>query len=303
VLPLDVPSRGPDLAALACHTVGRSHQSYAYAGRQWALAIDAATQVAALRPDLLAQPPRTWDAVMELAGAGRVLWPLKPVDALMSFFTLCANGGSPCATTAALQSDPAAGIAALERMRGIARRLPVRCFSMNPPETLDALSRDDGFVYCPLLYGYTNYARPGFRGHRIRFADIPEGADGTPRGSTLGGTGIAVSASCRHPRIAMEYAFWIAGADCQRGLYFSAGGQPAHSAAWDDPAANERADGFFSRTRRTIELSWTRPRFAQYIDFQDKAGAVVNRFLQSQDPAGRALGELESLYPHAAHSD
>ena len=39
----------------ARNSVGKSHNSYSFEGQQWALAVDAASQVAAYRPDLLAK--------------------------------------------------------------------------------------------------------------------------------------------------------------------------------------------------------------------------------------------------------
>ncbi len=74
--------------------MGASHASYAHGGHQWALAHDAAAQVAAYRPDLLATPPRTWTEVLELARTGRVLWPAKPIDAFSSLCTLAAHQGA-----------------------------------------------------------------------------------------------------------------------------------------------------------------------------------------------------------------
>ena len=73
LVPLDVPER----AALVAVSVGPSYASYAWQGRQWAFPIDAATQVLALRPDLLSSPPALWRGVLDLARAGRLL-PLRP---------------------------------------------------------------------------------------------------------------------------------------------------------------------------------------------------------------------------------
>ena len=46
-------------------SVGRSSESYEWAGHRWALAVDAAAQVAACRPDLMrragVEVPSTWD--------------------------------------------------------------------------------------------------------------------------------------------------------------------------------------------------------------------------------------------------
>src|SRR4051812_24568425 len=82
LLPLDVRPVG--------HTVGRSDESYFFAGRQWALAIDAAAQISVRRAGSV-DWPGDWEAVESLMRDGRVLCPLAPVHAMMCFFTLCAN--------------------------------------------------------------------------------------------------------------------------------------------------------------------------------------------------------------------
>ena len=51
-------------------SAGPSNRSYEYAGHQWALAVDAAAQFSAYRPDLLESPPGDWDSVLELAHRG-----------------------------------------------------------------------------------------------------------------------------------------------------------------------------------------------------------------------------------------
>ena len=70
LLPLDDYLAAAFLSDQARNSVGRSHASYNYEGHQWALAIDAAAQVSAYRPDLMAQldteVPQTWDDVIAL---------------------------------------------------------------------------------------------------------------------------------------------------------------------------------------------------------------------------------------------
>jgi multiple sugar transport system substrate-binding protein len=105
----ETPAAG-DLAALAAGSPGRSHQSYRYGGHQWALAVDAACQVSARRPDLLPEPPAHWNEVIELSRRGRVLWPLCDVDSAASLLTLLAGLGrsrSPRATRSTPARPPA----------------------------------------------------------------------------------------------------------------------------------------------------------------------------------------------------
>ena len=294
---LDQAGHDAELAALSAESLGRSHESYQWKGHQWGLAIDAAAQVSAYRPDLLDEAPTTWPQVIELARAGRVLWPIKPVDSLMCFYTLCANLGSPCATGDAL-CDPAVAREALAQMQALASCVPRDCLAMNPIETLDRMSAadNDRIAYCPLLYGYTNYARDGYRPRRVRFTNIPAVGDAGPRGSALGGTGIAVSARCQHAELAVRYAFTIAAADCQKSLYFDAGGQPGNAEAWDDDRCNDVTAGFFRDTRETLDRSYMRPRHDGYMTFQDRGGDRVNAFLANGGDVDQAIDDLKSLY-------
>jgi multiple sugar transport system substrate-binding protein len=265
--------------------VGNSYDSYVVDGQVWALPLDAACQVSARREDLLATSPTTWDEVRELAEDGQVLWPLKPVDAICSFQTIAANRGTPCG----LGDDFTGvndGVAVLELMSSISSHLPERCLSMNPIETLDLMSTSDAHAYCPLLFGYTNYARPGYRGSVVHFGNVPSSGRG-PIGSILGGAGLALSARSENVELAVEYALWVTSGQVQRTLYFDSGGQPAHEAAWDDDQTNSAANDFFRATRRTIDTSWIRPRHAGFIDFQDRAGDIVNAYLHDpNDPRG-----------------
>src|SRR5579862_2039774 len=74
-------------------SVGRSYESYSFAGRQWALAIDAAAPVSGWRPDLFsaagAQVPKTWPELLEIARRGLVIIPGAPIDSLMNFYMVC----------------------------------------------------------------------------------------------------------------------------------------------------------------------------------------------------------------------
>src|SRR5262245_57939111 len=55
---LDAAGRDEELRTLSEQSLGISHASYNIDGHQWAVAIDAATQVASYRPDLIDDPPK-----------------------------------------------------------------------------------------------------------------------------------------------------------------------------------------------------------------------------------------------------
>jgi multiple sugar transport system substrate-binding protein len=267
-----------ELAELAAESVGRSHESYSHAGHQYGLASDAAAQVAVYRPDLLPEPPRSWAEVLDLAREGRVLWPTKPIDAYSSLVTMAANAGTPPAQTPGefLPADHLLPV--LERMHELSALVPAVNRTQNPIEIAEMLSTDDRWAYAPLAFGYTNYSRPGFRPGRLRYTDIPSGTAGVA-GSLLGGAGIAVSAASAHLDEARAFAFWVASAGTQAGVYYDGGGQPGNAAAWTDDRLNADTLDFFRGTRATLDGAYLRPRSLGYIDFQDRVSPLVTRAL------------------------
>ena len=297
LLALDGLGRNNELAVLAAQSVGVSHRSYEFHGHQWALAIDAATPVAAFRPDLLEEAPRQWGGVLELARKGQVAFALIPINAFMTFMGMARNLGYALAESPDTFIAPEAGRQVLELMREITALMDPRCLHLDPIGIFDWMSNTaDAPAYSPFGYGYTNYSREGFCRYPLVFADAPGINSDRPDGTVIGGTGIAVSAACKHRDEAVDYAFWIAGAACQAGLFFGTGGQPANAIAWDDDRCNAACRDFFRRTRRTHETAWLRPRYHGYMGFQERGGAIVHACLSGDLAVGATLEYLETAY-------
>jgi multiple sugar transport system substrate-binding protein len=284
------------LQGLAGNSVGPSFPSYHWKGRHWALPIDAAAQVQAWRPDLIDAPLARWDDVVALARRGRVLWPLRSPHQLMSFMTLSANRGTPCATApgALMAQDDA--VAVLELMAELADLVPAECHRLDPIAVLEALAAEDQWAIAPLTYGYVSYARDGFRHKLVRFADLAAVGNDGPSGSVIGGTGLAISAKCAHPDVAFDFAYFTASEGVQRGAYVQSGGQAGHRAAWLDPKVNQAVNGFYRDTLATLDRSWLRPRHEGYLKFQVEGSVAIDRFLDGRIGATEAARELDRLY-------
>lgn len=279
--PFDGAGWDDQLAVLAAESVGRSYESYAHDGHQWGLASDAAAQVSMHRPDLIADPPVTWDGVLELAREGRVLWPAKPIDAFSSLISIAgAHGGVPAATSEAFLEPEVFGFV-LDVMHHLAESVPAENLAQNPIEVSEALAASDRACFVPLLFGYSNYARAGYRAHRLRYRDVPSGPAGIS-GALLGGAGIAVSARSRYVDAARAFAVWVAGREAQCGVYFDAGGQPGNAAAWDDDRINAETDDFFRGTRTTLEQAYLRPRSEGYLKFQETMAPMIRAALRRE---------------------
>ena len=294
LLPLDGLLAEEFLADQARNSVGVSHASYNYGGHQWAAAIDAATPVASWRADLLAEPPQTWEQLLDLANRGAVGVPAIPVDCFMNFLMLCvALGEEPAKSGRQLVSEQI-GVAALERLRDLVGRCSTLCLERNPIATYEALSRGE-ILYCPFAYGYSNYARRGYAAERLLFGGLVS-LQGRRLRSTLGGTGLAISARCEHLDAAVAFTEYVTGPLCQSTLYTHSGGQPGHRAAWLDAQANALCGNFFADTLQTLDEAYLRPRYDGYLHLQDEAGPVVHRYLVEGGDARACLAELDAIY-------
>jgi multiple sugar transport system substrate-binding protein len=286
--------------------VGPSRETYVYAGKTWAVPVDAACQVAVSRPDLMARLgariPENWAGLLELGRQTsqrnmKLAIGLRGVHSLMTFFTLCANLGRPCATR---PTEPLVELAtaqeALEQMRALLVLCPREVLDWNSIELHDAMVARDDLAFCPAVYCYATYAEADQR-RPLRFHDFP-GPHG-PRGSTIGGTGLGISAHCANPEAALTYARFAAAAATQR-AFAAHHGQPARIEAWRDSTLDVRFGGCYGATQRTMEQCWIRPRFAGYLGFQAKAGPLIERHLRGEIAERDLLDRLQKLFESSA---
>jgi multiple sugar transport system substrate-binding protein len=310
LLPLDTVLPANFFDEQAEHSVGPSHRSYLYGGHQWGLATDAAGHVSAYRPDLVEEIgglPQSWEDVLALAESrkseerARVLHPLIPIDAIMSVLSLCAAAGEP-----AYQQDDrivsrSVGRQVLGMLRALVRATHPESLKRNPPRSLDLMSSADEVAFIPLLFGYSNYGRPGFREHLVRFTGVPTIDGGEPSGGVLGGAGVAVSAHTRHPQEAADFAAFVASPEVQRGVYFAGGGQPGHRAAWLDDTVNAASSDFFRDTLANLDNAYLRPRFHGFMECQEDSGKLVHQWLaDGTDSADWLLDRLDAVYQESA---
>jgi len=297
LLPLD------DVLDTESDFVGPSLETYRYAGRLWALPVDAACQVAVARPDLLAQleltPPRDWTAMTAMGERARAqgFWlaiGLKGVHSLMTFFTFCANLGHPCTQDReAPLVDRRTGLAALDALRELLSYCPSEVLDWNSIELHEAMVERDDLVYCPAVYCYATYAEDDIR-KPLRFSGLPGLRGPNCAGSTVGGTGVGLSVHCREPAAALSYIRFLGSAATQK-TFAEHHGQPAHLNAWEDLAIDARFGGCFAATRATMEAAWIRPRYKGYLQFQAKGGDLVEHHLRGEFSADELLDRLEAL--------
>lgn len=298
LLPLEDVLTAEILERHAADAVGASHRSYHYSGRQWGLAADAACQVTAYRPDRLETAPATWEDVLELARRrpGTVALPMHPTHVLCAYLTLCGNHGGDW-------REPAAGVPAIEFLRSL-QAVAGRERS-EPPAILHELTRRDGLLaMVPIVFGYVTYAVYGPDVEvPCTFCDLPSAGSG-PSGALLGGAGLGISPTTRHPAAAAAFASWFCSGEAQRTIVAPGGGQPASRVCWSDAATNRSWNNFFAGTLATMEAASIRPRHPAWPRFQPVAGRyLANALRRNGRPAAVVAGLADLAVRHGLGDD
>lgn len=284
--------------------VGPSLVTYRYDDRIWALPVDAACQVAVARPELLAvldrPAPTNWPDLLQLGEAAqrkgqKLAIGLRGVHSLMTFFTLCANLGRPCATDPMqLLIDRDTAKQALDAIKALLGYCPPQALDWNSIELHDAMVARDDLVFCPAVYCYATYAEADIV-HPLRFSNLPGLVDSNPRGSTIGGTGFGISAKVKDRDAAFAYARYLMESATQK-AFAAHHGQPARVDSWEDPTIGARFSGCYADTRATMEGCWIRPRYAGYLAFQAAGGTLVEQHLRGEAGFDALMSRLETLH-------
>lgn len=283
-------------------SVGPSFDSYSVNGVQWALPLDAATQVAVRKPHLVPDPPVTWDDVESLSAKVPVALSLAGPHAFLTFASMCAAFGAPVGDPGREGTDglpvelvpDGTAIRVLEQMRSIGSRAPSGTAVQNPISLLQRMVDADDIAYCPLVYGYVNYSSA-----TLRFSDAPCAVPGGRHGSIIGGTGLAVSARTEITPVLIDHIDWLMSPDTQRNFIPRHDGQPSSREAWLDPEVDQTSAGFYRSTLATIEDSYVRPRFPGYIAFQSSASAIIRSVVAGSEQVRSGLSRLRTEFASA----
>jgi multiple sugar transport system substrate-binding protein len=285
---------------LEVDSAGKSFDSYIYEDALYALPIDAAAPAASCRMDLLEAAglpvPANWGELLELARRKLVRMPGFSADLFLNFMGMCVSRGSTVAAGDRDLFDHLIALQCLEELRELAAHMPGVIYEWNPIALYEQMASTDDFAYCPFAYSYNNYSRAGFAAKPLRFSLPVKLSGGAAMRTVLGGTGLAISKSCRMPELALEYSLYVAGNTCQSTLYGVCGGQPARRNAWQDPVLNQLTDGFFERTLPGIEAAYVRPRYRGYVAMQEQAGVPIAQYLRDGGPAEPVLDRIDSSF-------
>ena len=164
------------------------------------------------------------------------------------------------------------------------------------------MAQGAAIAYCPLIYGYVNYAAAAPDRHVVRFGDVPVVRAGGPLGSTLGGTGLAVTRRAAVTPELLAHLRYLMSEQTQRCFIPRHDGQPSARAAWRDADVNSRWGNFYRDTLPTVEAAWVRPRYTNFIAFQTAASALIRAALDAGTSAPSLLTELQHQYARSRRS-
>lgn len=307
LLPLDEYLPESFLALQAAGSVGPSYESYGWMGRQYALPVDAAAQVAVIRGDLADaigwRPPVSPEglraAAKELPKGRFTAIPLCPTDIWCVFLTLCAQyKGGEFFTPAGIDED--AGRHALAQMQDWMTFLHPDSIEMNPIQLLDRMGVEEDIVYCPFVFGYTNYARRTAGRVPLVFMDAPR-RSGDGISTLLGGAGIAVSSRSADVDGCMDFIRYVLDPEVQRTTYYIHGGQPGNMSAWRDATCNADCGSFFSNTLYTLQHAYRRNGVPGFNRFQEEAADLVHGCVKDGTQGAATMRQVNHLYQTICH--
>lgn len=291
VQPWDEVFTADELAAWARTSVGPTWASYHLDGAQWALPIDAATQVGIRAAGLTTPVPTRWYDVPDASRAVPTTLCLGGPHAFLMLLAMCADDGRRGPELL----DPTTAEQALDLLTWLWRTVD-RETSLGDPISVHEAIAAGGPDWCPLAYGYASYAVPADERRALAWADAPSFATELP-GSVLGGTGLALSAQRDTDLDAVRA--WVTAFladDVQAGLVPGAAGQPAHRAAWDSPEVDRAWGGYYAATRRSVDTAWTRPRYDGWVALQDEASALVREVVEGRARATSVINEINGRH-------
>jgi len=288
-------------------SLGPGFESYWYADHCWALPIDAAAQVAAYRRDIVEEikwvlPGDIMDLKYAASGLPKgtsIGVPLCPTDIWCVFLSLCAlySDGNFFSEKGI---DRGTGEWAFDQISSWKVFLHKNSFSMNPIQMLEHMAVHDDIIYIPYTFGYTNYARKGWRDKLIHFCNGPSYMKGR-HSSLLGGAGLSISSKTEYLSESLSFMQFALSGTMQKGIYFQEQGQPAHLSAWLDPVNNDSCSGFFSDTLDTMRNAYVRPRHNKFNRFQEMAADHMHKSISNNTGSNKAVTKLNSMYQNVVN--
>ena len=269
---------GPEADRIRARSLPSAVESSTWQGTLHALPFTSNAQLLWYRTDLVEEPPRTWDRMIEeaeaLADAGkphRIQVQGARYEGLAVWFNslLASAGGSVIATETGSVNLPE------EETKGAFRIMRRLATSVTAPSNLATATEDDGRLAfeagtSAFMVNYT-YVWPSARENAPEIADAmgwaryPRVDPDRPSRVTVGGLNLGVGAYTRHPELAREAARCLRSREHQLLAAERGGLPPTLEALYAHPRIRE-AFPFAGTLRETLRAASVRPQTPAYSD-------------------------------------
>jgi multiple sugar transport system substrate-binding protein len=243
-----LPWTGANKAAATAGTLKAPLETATWKGQLYAVPYNSNTQLLWYRSDLVPNPPKTWDEMIddalklakegkphliEIQGAqyeGVVVW----------FNTLLASaGGSVLTPDGSKPSMGAPAVKALSIMKRLASSKAADPSLSVQMEDQNRLAMEGGSaafqLNYPFVYPSMKADKPNLFKH-FKWAQYPSVNAGEPSHVTIGGIDMAISKYSKHPDLAFKAALCLRNRDNQKIAATKGGLPPTLGALYDDPS-------------------------------------------------------------------
>jgi multiple sugar transport system substrate-binding protein len=246
------------------------------------------TQLLWYRKDLVKEPPKTWDEMIDQAEALKEAGSIQVQANRYEGFMVWVNALIESADTQILsgpetveleQKPTEAALAVMGRLARGSAAPPSLSTSDEDSARLGFEAGESAFMTnYTFAYASAQEEAPEI-GKEMGFARFPEVVPGTPSKPPLGGFNLAVSSFSENKDVAFDAAACLAGKESQKTAVELDGLPPSRSDLYTDKAVTEAYPGFAGLVKESIEGSGPRPTTPAYQD----VSLAVQRSLHPPD--------------------
>jgi multiple sugar transport system substrate-binding protein len=274
-------------------------ETASFEGGLYAAPFNTNTQLLWYRKDLVQQPPKTWDEMIDQAEGLKEAGTIQVQANRYEGFMVWANALIESAGTEILSGPEAVDLEqkptekALEVMGRLANSsaAPPSLSTADEDSTRLAFEAGESAFMTNYTFAYASaQAEAPEIGKKMGFARFPEVEPGTPSKPPLGGFNLAVSSFSDNKDVAFDAAACLAGKESQLTAVELDGLPPSRSDLYTDKVVTKAYPGFAQLVKESIEESGPRPTTPAYQD----VSLAVQRSLHPPDKIDPE--DTESVY-------
>lgn len=280
--------KGPEKKAVTENVFPNVIETASYEGKLYAAPFNTNTQLLWYRKDLVKQPPKTWDEMIEQAEGLKEAGTIQVQAARYEGFMVWANALIESAGTQVLSGPEEVALEEGPTEKALAVMGKLANSSAAPPSlsTSDedsarlAFEAGESAFMTNYTFAYASAAAeaPDI-GKVMGYARFPQVDPNTPSKPPLGGFNLAVSAFSENKEVAFEAAACLANKESQKTAVELDGLPPSRSDLYTDKAVTKAYPGFAQLVKESIEGSGPRPTTPAYQD----VSLAVQRSLHPPD--------------------